>query len=173
MVSWVSFLVPPEVVPGRMAMLITLFLVLINIFNSGHWHLAWSAHSLWTKEESRGVLKYEGGATTKRRPYFLGNLMENTTETIDRRPNNIWQYYFDQVWGNNEAQALFLRQPHGKHHGNHRQAAQNISWYMIVVWNTTYIVNQRTGEISWFSFISLYEYVYLLPCDILAFFNLP
>ena len=32
-VSWVSFLVPPEVVPGRMAMLITLFLVLINIFN--------------------------------------------------------------------------------------------------------------------------------------------
>ena len=33
--SWVSFLVPPEVVPGRMAMLITLFLVLINIFNSG------------------------------------------------------------------------------------------------------------------------------------------
>ena len=33
-VSWVSFLVPPEVVPGRMAMLITLFLVLINIFNT-------------------------------------------------------------------------------------------------------------------------------------------
>ena len=33
-VSWVSFLVPPEVVPGRMAMLITLFLVLINIFNN-------------------------------------------------------------------------------------------------------------------------------------------
>jgi hypothetical protein len=29
----VSFLIPPEVVPGRMAMLITLFLVLINIFN--------------------------------------------------------------------------------------------------------------------------------------------
>jgi hypothetical protein len=26
-VSWVSFLIPPEVVPGRMAMLITLFLV--------------------------------------------------------------------------------------------------------------------------------------------------
>ena len=34
MVSWVSFLIPPEVVPGRMAMLITLFLVLINIFNT-------------------------------------------------------------------------------------------------------------------------------------------
>merc|ERR1719189_2258563 len=32
-VSWVVFLIPPEVVPGRMAMLITLFLVLINIFN--------------------------------------------------------------------------------------------------------------------------------------------
>merc|ERR1712243_487415 len=33
-VSWVSFMVKPEVVPGRMAMLVTLFLVLINIFNS-------------------------------------------------------------------------------------------------------------------------------------------
>ena len=32
-VSWVGFLIPPEVVPGRMAMLITLFLVLTNIFN--------------------------------------------------------------------------------------------------------------------------------------------
>ncbi|CAB4056186.1 unnamed protein product [Lepeophtheirus salmonis] len=32
-VSWASFLIPPEIVPGRMAMLITLFLVLINIFN--------------------------------------------------------------------------------------------------------------------------------------------
>ena len=30
----VSFLVPPEIVPGRMSLLITLFLVLINIFNS-------------------------------------------------------------------------------------------------------------------------------------------
>ena len=33
-VSWVGFLIPPEVVPGRMAMLITLFLVLTNIFNT-------------------------------------------------------------------------------------------------------------------------------------------
>ena len=33
-VSWVSFLIPPEVVPGRMALLVTLFLVLTNIFNS-------------------------------------------------------------------------------------------------------------------------------------------
>ena len=33
MVSWVSFLIKPEVIPGRMALLITLFLVLINIFN--------------------------------------------------------------------------------------------------------------------------------------------
>jgi len=32
--SWVSFLIKPEVVPGRMALLVTLFLVLINIFNS-------------------------------------------------------------------------------------------------------------------------------------------
>ena len=34
MVSWVSFLIPPEVVPGRMALLVTLFLVLSNIFNT-------------------------------------------------------------------------------------------------------------------------------------------
>ena len=33
-VSWVSFLIPPEVVPGRMALLVTLFLVLTNIFNT-------------------------------------------------------------------------------------------------------------------------------------------
>merc|ERR1719419_1695541 len=33
-VSWVSFLIKPEVVPGRMALLVTLFPVLINIFNS-------------------------------------------------------------------------------------------------------------------------------------------
>ena len=33
-VSWVSFLIPPEVIPGRMAMLVTIFLVLINIFNT-------------------------------------------------------------------------------------------------------------------------------------------
>ena len=33
-VSWSSFLIPPEVVPGRMALLVTLFLVLINIFNT-------------------------------------------------------------------------------------------------------------------------------------------
>ena len=32
--SWVSFLIKPEGVPGRMALLVTLFLVLINIFNS-------------------------------------------------------------------------------------------------------------------------------------------
>ena len=32
--SWVSFLIKPEVVPGRMGLLVTLFLVLINIFNS-------------------------------------------------------------------------------------------------------------------------------------------
>ena len=33
-VSWVSFVIPPEVVPGRMALLVTLFLVLTNIFNT-------------------------------------------------------------------------------------------------------------------------------------------
>ena len=34
MVSWISFVVPPDVIPGRMGLLITLFLVLVNIFNS-------------------------------------------------------------------------------------------------------------------------------------------
>ena len=33
-VSWISFLVPPEIVPGRMTLLVTVFLVLVNIFNS-------------------------------------------------------------------------------------------------------------------------------------------
>ena len=32
-VSWVSFIIKPEVVPGRMALLVTTLLVLINIFN--------------------------------------------------------------------------------------------------------------------------------------------
>ena len=32
-VSWVSFLIKPEIVPGRMGLLVTIFLVLINIFN--------------------------------------------------------------------------------------------------------------------------------------------
>ena len=30
----VSFLIPPEIVPGRMTLLVTIFLVLINIFNN-------------------------------------------------------------------------------------------------------------------------------------------
>jgi len=34
MVSWVSFLVSPSVVPGRMGLLVTLFLVLTNMFNT-------------------------------------------------------------------------------------------------------------------------------------------
>ena len=38
------------------------------------------------KGGTQGRLKYEGGARTKRRPYFLGNLIENTTESIDRPP---------------------------------------------------------------------------------------
>ena len=32
-VSWASFLIDPDVVPGRMGLLVTVFLVLINIFN--------------------------------------------------------------------------------------------------------------------------------------------
>ena len=36
MVSWISFLIPPDIVTGRMALLITLFLflVLVSIFNN-------------------------------------------------------------------------------------------------------------------------------------------
>ena len=33
-VSWISFLIPMDVIPGRMALLVTLFLVLVNIFNT-------------------------------------------------------------------------------------------------------------------------------------------
>ena len=33
-VSWISFMVPPDIIPGRMALLVTLFLVLVNIFNN-------------------------------------------------------------------------------------------------------------------------------------------
>ena len=32
-VSWVSFIINPEVVPGRIGLLVTIFLVLVNIFN--------------------------------------------------------------------------------------------------------------------------------------------
>ena len=31
-VSWISFLIPPEIIPGRMALLITLLLVLVTMF---------------------------------------------------------------------------------------------------------------------------------------------
>ena len=33
-VSWVSFLIPPDAVPGRIGLLVTLFLVATNIFNT-------------------------------------------------------------------------------------------------------------------------------------------
>ena len=33
-ISWISFVVPIEAIPGRMALLVTLLLVQINIFNS-------------------------------------------------------------------------------------------------------------------------------------------
>ncbi len=35
--SWASFLIPPDVIAGRMAMLVTLFLVQINFFISITW----------------------------------------------------------------------------------------------------------------------------------------
>lgn len=44
------------------------------------------------KRGKQGRLKYEGGATPKRRPYFLGNLTENTTEIIDSRPKHILKH---------------------------------------------------------------------------------
>ena len=33
-VSWISFVVPIDAIPGRMALLVTLLLVMINMFNS-------------------------------------------------------------------------------------------------------------------------------------------
>ena len=32
--SWVSFFIPPDIVPARIVLLVTLCLVLINMFNS-------------------------------------------------------------------------------------------------------------------------------------------
>ena len=34
MLSWVSFVIPPEVIPGRMGLLVTLVLVLVNLFGT-------------------------------------------------------------------------------------------------------------------------------------------
>ena len=34
LVSWISFSIPPEVIPGRMALLITTLLVLVNLFGT-------------------------------------------------------------------------------------------------------------------------------------------
>ncbi|QQP40151.1 Gammaaminobutyric acid receptor subunit deltalike, partial [Caligus rogercresseyi] len=31
---WISFLIPMDVIPGRMGLLVMLFLVLVNIFNT-------------------------------------------------------------------------------------------------------------------------------------------
>ena len=33
-ISWLSFIIKPEVVPGRISLLLTTFLVLVNLFNS-------------------------------------------------------------------------------------------------------------------------------------------
>ena len=31
MISWISFFIPPDIVPGRMALLVTIFLMIINL----------------------------------------------------------------------------------------------------------------------------------------------
>ena len=60
-VSWVSFLIKPEVVPGRMALLVTLFLVLINIFNSVRYVSGWAMHI--THDNTVAIFsKFESGA---------------------------------------------------------------------------------------------------------------
>ena len=63
-VSWVSFLIKPEVVPGRMALLVTLFLVLINIFNSvryvptcAFWNFQCNPYSQYGCEKSNKSLE--------------------------------------------------------------------------------------------------------------------
>merc|ERR1712233_49003 len=33
-VSWISFVIDPKVIPGRMSLLVILFLVIINVFNN-------------------------------------------------------------------------------------------------------------------------------------------
>lgn len=36
LISWISFFIPPDLVPGRMALLVTIFLMLVNIDNTGN-----------------------------------------------------------------------------------------------------------------------------------------
>ena len=36
LISWISFFIPPEIVPGRMALLVTIFLMMVNISNSAN-----------------------------------------------------------------------------------------------------------------------------------------
>ena len=43
-VSWLSFIIKPEIVPGRIALLVTTFLVLVNVFNSAKLQAPVSKH---------------------------------------------------------------------------------------------------------------------------------
>jgi hypothetical protein len=37
MISWISFIIDPKIVPGRMSLLVILLLVIINVFNNVKW----------------------------------------------------------------------------------------------------------------------------------------
>ena len=52
-VSWVSFIIPPENVPGRMGLLVTMLLVLINQFSSVVNNQVWSTISYFFDHETK------------------------------------------------------------------------------------------------------------------------
>ena len=55
--SWVSFLIRPDVVPGRMALLVTLFLVLVNIFNTVRYIACKNINIFWLLHNTRKTPK--------------------------------------------------------------------------------------------------------------------
>ena len=69
-VSWISFLVPPDIVPGRMTLLVTVFLVLVNIFNTITTNIP----------KAEGIV--EGIVTIK---YFILRVIKEKTGQLSRK----------------------------------------------------------------------------------------
>ncbi len=67
-VSWVSFLIKPEVVPGRMALLVTLFLVLVNIFNTARYDVPSHWNRTCPKSQPHSFLKISGSHSNWKHP---------------------------------------------------------------------------------------------------------
>jgi hypothetical protein len=52
-VSWISFVVPPDVIPGRMALLITLFLVLGKFPHCKHLEIYIYSIAVWPQARTK------------------------------------------------------------------------------------------------------------------------